>query len=30
MHGAKFKVFSDHKCLKYLLDQKELNMRQRR
>ena len=28
--GAKFEVFSDHKNLKYLFDQKELNMRQRR
>ena len=25
-----FRVFSDHKSLKYLFDQKELNMRQRR
>jgi len=28
--GGKFEVFSDHKSLKYLFDQKELNMRQRR
>jgi len=27
---AQFQVFSDHKSLKYLFDQKELNMRQRR
>ena len=27
---SKFEVFSDHKCLKYLFSQKELNMRQRR
>jgi len=30
LHGAKSWVFSDHKSLKYLFDQKELNMRQRR
>ena len=30
MYGVKFEVFSDHKSLKYLFDQKELNMRQRR
>ena len=30
LFGSKFKVFSDHKSLKYLFDQKELNMRQRR
>ena len=30
LYGAKFEVFSDHKSLKYLFDQKELNMRQRR
>jgi len=30
LYGSKFKVFSDHKSLKYLFDQKELNMRQRR
>jgi len=30
LYGASFKVFSDHKSLRYLFDQKELNMRQRR
>ena len=30
LYGAKFEVFSDHKSLKYLFDQKELNMRHRR
>ena len=30
LHGSRFEVFSDHKSLKYLFDQKELNMRQRR
>jgi hypothetical protein len=30
LYGATFEVFSDHKSLKYLFDQKELNMRQRR
>jgi hypothetical protein len=30
LYGAKFEVFSDHKSLKFLFDQKELNMRQRR
>nr|KYP35245.1 Retrovirus-related Pol polyprotein from transposon 17.6 [Cajanus cajan] len=30
LYGARFSVFSDHKSLKYLFDQKELNMRQRR
>ena len=30
LFGSKFEVFSDHKSLKYLFDQKELNMRQRR
>ncbi|XP_057746830.1 uncharacterized protein LOC130966088 [Arachis stenosperma] len=30
LYGIKFQVFSDHKSLKYLFDQKELNMRQRR
>jgi hypothetical protein len=30
LYGAKFEVFIDHKSLKYLFDQKELNMRQRR
>ena len=30
VYSGKFKVFSDHKSLKYLFDQKELNMSQRR
>jgi len=30
LYGAQFQVFSNHKSLKYLFDQKELNMRQRR
>ncbi|MCI29973.1 CCHC-type integrase, partial [Trifolium medium] len=30
LYGCTFVVFSDHKSLKYLLDQKELNMRKRR
>ena len=30
MFNSKFKVFSDHKSLKYLFSQKELNMRQKR
>jgi len=30
LYGAQFQVFSDHKSLKYMFDQKELNMRQRR
>lgn len=30
LYGSRFKVFSDHKSLKYLFDQKELKMRQRR
>ena len=30
LYGSRFEVFSDHKSLKYLSDQKELNMRQRR
>jgi len=30
VYGDKFEVFSDHKSLKYLFNQKELNMRQRR
>ena len=30
LYVAQFQVFSDHKSLKYLFDQKELNMRQRR
>ena len=27
LYGSQFRVFSDHKSLKYLFDQKELNMR---
>jgi len=30
LYGAQFDLFSDHKSLKYLFDQKDLNMRQRR
>jgi len=30
LYGSIFEVFSDHKSLKYLFDQKELNMRQQR
>ena len=30
LYGSQFQVFNDHKSLKYLFDQKELNMRQRR
>lgn len=30
LFGSKFEVFSDHKSLKYLFDQKKLNMRHRR
>jgi len=30
LYGSKFELFSDHKSLKYLFDQKKLNMRQRR
>src|ERR1044072_9464259 len=30
LYGSTFTIFSDHKSLKYLFDQKELNMRQRR
>nr|GEX49599.1 protein ALP1-like isoform X1 [Tanacetum cinerariifolium] len=30
MYGTKYNVFTDHKSLQYILDQKELNMRQRR
>jgi hypothetical protein len=30
LYGARFEVFSEHKSLKYLFDQKELNMRQSR
>ena len=29
LYGTRFEVFSDHKSLKYLFDQKELNMRKR-
>ena len=28
LYGSRFEVFSDHKSLKYLFDQKELNIRQ--
>jgi len=30
LYGFRFEVFNDHKSLKYLFDQKELNMRQTR
>ena len=30
MFGSRFEVFNDHKSMKYLFDQKELNMRKRR
>ena len=30
MYGETFHIYTDHKSLKYLLNQKELNMRQRR
>ncbi|KAI3683137.1 hypothetical protein L1987_83637 [Smallanthus sonchifolius] len=30
LYGVKFTIYSDHKSLKYLFEQKELNMRQRR
>ena len=30
LYGSRFEVFCDHKSQKYLFDQKELNMRQRR
>ena len=30
LYGTRFEVFSDHKSLRYLFDQKELNMRQMR
>jgi len=30
LYGSQFQIFSDHKSLKYLFDQKELNMRQKR
>ena len=28
--GARLLIYTDHKCLKYIFTQKELNMRQRR
>ncbi|PON37603.1 hypothetical protein PanWU01x14_318840 [Parasponia andersonii] len=30
LYGVKFDIFSDHKSLKYLFTQKDLNLRQRR
>jgi hypothetical protein len=30
LYGSRFEVFSDHKSLKYLFEQMELNMRQKR
>lgn len=30
LYGSRFEVFNDNKSLKYLFDQKELNMRQRK
>jgi len=30
LYASQFQVFNDHKSLKYLFDQKELNMRQRK
>ena len=30
MYGVHYEIFTDHKSLKYLFTQKELNMRQRR
>ncbi|MCI17027.1 CCHC-type integrase, partial [Trifolium medium] len=30
LYGAYFELYSDHKSLKYLFDQRDLNMRQRR
>ena len=30
LYGARFEVFSNHKSLKYLFNQKELNIRQRK
>ena len=30
LYGERFEVFSDHKSLKYIFSQKDLNMRQRR
>ena len=29
LYGETFQIFTDHKSLKYLMNQKELNMRQR-
>ena len=29
LYGEKFEVFSDHKSLKYIFTQRDLNMRQR-
>ena len=30
MYGEQFEVYTDHKSLKYIFDQKDLNLRQRR
>jgi len=30
LYGSQVQIFTDHKSLKYLMSQKELNMRQRR
>ena len=30
LYGTKCQLFTDHKCLKYLFDQQNLNMRQQR
>ena len=30
MYGERFEVFSDHKSLKYIFTQRDLNLRQRR
>ena len=30
MYGAQVQIFTDHKSLKYLMSQRELNMQQRR
>ena len=30
LYGEKFEVYSDHKSLKYIFSQKDLNLRQRR
>ena len=30
LYGSKFTIFTDHKSLRYVFGQKELNMRQRR